>query len=95
MLASIENDGSIAASGGNLLLYGGVAGTGALSVATGATITLQAAVGAGQTLALNPNAEAVLDDLRAFAGTIAGFGSATCWIWRARMRAVPPGPTAC
>ncbi len=75
MLASIENDGSIAASGGNLLLYGDVAGTGALSVATGATITLQAAVDTGQTLALSPNAQAVLDDPRAFAGTIAGFGS--------------------
>ena len=75
MLASIANDGSIAASGGNLLLYGGVAGTGELSVATGATITLQAAIGAGQTLAFSPNAQAVLDDPLAFAGMIAGFGT--------------------
>ncbi len=75
MLASIANDGSIAASGGNLLLYGGVAGTGELSVAAGATITLQAAIGAGQTLAFSPNAQAVLDDPLAFAGTVAGFGS--------------------
>ncbi|HEX9557677.1 MAG TPA: VWD domain-containing protein, partial [Reyranella sp.] len=74
-LASIDNEGSIAASGGNLLLYGGVGGTGTLSVASGATMTLQAAVGAGQRLAFSPNARAVLNDPRAFAGTISGFGS--------------------
>jgi T5SS/PEP-CTERM-associated repeat protein len=74
-LASIDNDGLIAASGGNLLLYGGVAGSGTLSASTGATLTLQAAVGARQTLAFNPNARAVLNDARAFAGTITGFGS--------------------
>jgi hypothetical protein len=74
-LASIDNDGSIAAAGGNLLLYGAVTGTGSLAVATGATLTLQAAVGAHQTLAFSPNARAVLNDARAFAGTIAGFGS--------------------
>jgi hypothetical protein len=36
---------------------------------------VQAAVGAGQTLAFSPNARAVLNDARAFAGTIAGFGA--------------------
>jgi hypothetical protein len=36
---------------------------------------LQAAVGAGQTLAFSSNARAVLNDARAFAGTIAGFGA--------------------
>jgi T5SS/PEP-CTERM-associated repeat protein len=74
-LASIDNDGSITASGGNLLLYGGVGGTGTLSVATGATMTLQAAVGEGQRLAFSPNARAVLNDPRAFRGTITGFGA--------------------
>jgi hypothetical protein len=74
-LASIDNDGMIRASGGNLLLYGGVTGTGSLSVAAGATLTLQAAVGAGQTLAFSAHARAVLNDARAFAGTIAGFGA--------------------
>jgi T5SS/PEP-CTERM-associated repeat protein len=74
-LAGIDNDGLIAASGGNLLLYGSVAGSGTLSVSAGATLTLQAAVGARQTLAFNPNARAVLNDARAFAGTITGFGS--------------------
>ena len=74
-LASIDNDGSIAANGGNLLLYGGVTGTGTLSVGTGATMTLQAAVGSGQALAFGTNARAVLNDARAFAGTITGFGS--------------------
>ncbi len=73
MLADIDNEGAIAAAGGNLLLYGSVMGSGTLSVATGATLTLQAAVGAGQTLAFNPNARAVLNDARAFAGTITGF----------------------
>ena len=33
MLADIDNEGTIAASGGNLLVYGGVSGTGTLSVA--------------------------------------------------------------
>jgi T5SS/PEP-CTERM-associated repeat protein len=74
MLADIENDGSIAAAGGNLLLYGAVMGSGELTMATGATMTLQAAVGPGQTLFFSPNARAVLNDARAFAGTIAGFG---------------------
>ena len=73
MLADIDNEGAIAATGGNLLLYGSVMGSGTLSVATGATLTVQAAVGAGQTLAFNPNARAVLNDARAFAGTITGF----------------------
>ena len=74
MLANIDNDGAIAAADGNLLLYGSVMGSGTLSVATGATLTLQAAVGAGQTLVFSPNARAVLNDARAFAGTITGFG---------------------
>ena len=50
-------------------------GSGQLSVATGATITLQAGVTAGQTLAFSPHAEAVLDDPGAFSGTIAGFAA--------------------
>ena len=74
MLADIENDGSIAAVGGNLLLYGAVMGSGELTMATGATMTLQAAVGPGQTLFFSPNDRVVLNDARAFAGTIAGFG---------------------
>ena len=41
-------------------------------------MTLQAAVGAGQTLAFGVNARAVLNDARAFAGTITGFGPMTC-----------------
>ena len=74
-LASIDNESSITASGGNLLLYGEVTGTGTLAVTAGATMTLQAAVGSGQTLAVSPNARAVLNDARAFAGTITGFGA--------------------
>jgi T5SS/PEP-CTERM-associated repeat protein len=74
-LANIDNDGSILASGGDLLLYGGVSGTGTLSVATGATMTLQAVVGSSQTLAFSPNARAVLNDPHAFMGTIRGFGA--------------------
>ena len=37
-------------------------------------MTLQAAVGSGQTLAFSSNARVVLNDPRAFAGTITGFG---------------------
>ena len=74
-LASIDNEGSILASGGNLLLYGAVHGTGTLLIDPNSTMTLQAAVGSGQALAFGQNATAVLNDARAFAGTITGFGS--------------------
>ena len=74
-LASIDNEGSILASGGNLLLYGAVHGIGTLLIDSNSTMTLQAAVGSGQTLAFGHNATAVLNDARAFAGTISGFGS--------------------
>jgi hypothetical protein len=74
-LAAIDNDGSIVADGGDLLLYGSVTGTGTLAISSGATMTVQAAVGAGQTLNFAANARAVLDDPRAFLGTIVGFGA--------------------
>ncbi len=71
-LTSIDNAGTIAADG-DLLVYGSVTGTGALAVGTNSTITLQATVSAGQTLAFGSNATAVLNDALAFAGTITGF----------------------
>jgi T5SS/PEP-CTERM-associated repeat protein len=74
-LTDIDNDGSITAVGGNLLLYGSVEGTGTLGVGNNATLTLQAAVEAGQTLTFANNSKAVLNDVRAFHGTITGFGS--------------------
>jgi T5SS/PEP-CTERM-associated repeat protein len=74
-LASIDNEGSILASGGNLLLYGAVRGMGTLLIDANSKMTLQAAVGSSQTLAFGHNATAVLNDARAFAGTISGFGS--------------------
>lgn len=72
-LAAIDNDGSIVANGGDLLVYGYVGGSGTLGVGTGATLTLQAAVESGQTLAFGSNARAVLNDPLAFDGTITGF----------------------
>jgi T5SS/PEP-CTERM-associated repeat protein len=75
LLGPIENDGSITASGGDLLLYGQVAGSGTLSIASGATLTLQAAVGPGETLAFSADAHATLNDPYAFAGIITGFGA--------------------
>ena len=74
-LTDIDNDGAITAQGGNLLLYGSVEGTGTLGVGDNATLTLQAAVDAGQTLTFGNNSKAVLNDVRAFHGTITGFGS--------------------
>ncbi|MBV8413091.1 MAG: VWD domain-containing protein, partial [Alphaproteobacteria bacterium] len=74
-LANIDNDGTIAAVGGNLLVYGSVTGAGGLSLASGATMTFQAAVGSSQTLAFADGARAVLDDPRAFSATIQGFGN--------------------
>jgi hypothetical protein len=74
-LASIDNDGSITANGGELLVYGSVTGTGQLAIGSGASLTLQAAVGSGQTLAFGASAHALLNDPRAFLGTITGFGA--------------------
>jgi hypothetical protein len=61
------------ASGGDLLLYGSVTGTGELSMAAGSSMTLQSGVGTGQTLAFGANGHALLNDPHAFAGTIVGF----------------------
>ena len=74
-LTEIDNDGTITAEGGNLLLYGAVEGTGTLGIGNNATLTLQAAVEATQTLTFGNNSKAVLNDVRAFHGTITGFGS--------------------
>ncbi len=74
-LTDIDNDGSITAVGGNLLLYGSVEGTGTLGIGTNATLTLQAAVESTQALAFGNNSKAVLNDVRGFHGTITGFGS--------------------
>lgn len=73
-LAEIDNDGTISAEGGNLLLYGAVDGTGTLGIGNNATLTLQAAVETTQTLSFGNNSKAVLNDVRAFQGTITGFG---------------------
>lgn len=72
-LADIHNDGSITASGGELLLYGSVTGSGDLSMAAGSSLTLQAGVGNGQTLTFGANGHALLNDPHAFSGTIVGF----------------------
>ena len=74
-LTSIDNAGTITATGGNLLLYGSVTDTGLMAIGTSAVIALQAAVGAGQTLSFGPGAHAVLDDAMGFAGTISGFAA--------------------
>lgn len=74
-LASIDNEGSIMASGGDLLIYGGVSGSGTLTVDTGATLTMQAGVGSGQTLAFGVHTHVLLNDPHAFAGLITSFGS--------------------
>ncbi|MBI2740861.1 MAG: hypothetical protein HYX38_30540 [Rhodospirillales bacterium] len=73
-LAEIDNDGAITAQGGNLLLYGAVDGSGTLGIGNEATLTLQAAVETGQTLTFANNSKLVLNDARAFHGTITGFG---------------------
>jgi T5SS/PEP-CTERM-associated repeat protein len=102
--ASITNDGTIEASGGNLLVYGNVEGTGILSVASGATMTLEGSVDSGQTLAFSANAKVVITDPSAFHGTITGFGEgdvlelgstdATSAAWSNGVLTVdpPPGP---
>jgi hypothetical protein len=74
-LTSITNDGTITADGA-LLLYGSVTGAGTLAVANNAKLTLQAAVGPGQTLSFaGPNGVAEFNDVGAFNNndTITGF----------------------
>jgi T5SS/PEP-CTERM-associated repeat protein len=73
-LASIDNEGTIAASG-DLLVYGNVTGNGHLAAEPGQTLTLQAAVALGQFLDFKPRAHVVLNDPMAFAGTITGFSA--------------------
>jgi len=73
--ADIHNDGSIVANGGDLLLYGNVTGTGDLSMAAGSSLTLQSAVGTGQTLAFGVNGHALLNNPHAFAATIVDFNT--------------------
>jgi hypothetical protein len=69
----IENDGTIAATGGDLLVYGNVAGSGTLSIASGATLTIEGSVGSGQTIDFASHATLVIDDPAAFSGTLSGF----------------------
>ncbi len=81
LLSGIVNDGTIAASGGSLLVYGSVAGAGTLAAGTlaageGASLTLQAAIGPGQTVLFAQDAVTTLNDVGAFAGTIDGFAAA-------------------
>jgi T5SS/PEP-CTERM-associated repeat protein len=71
--ASITNDGTIAANGGNLLLYGDIGGSGTLTIGSGATLTVEGAVGSGQTIAFSPHAKLVIADPASFHGTITGF----------------------
>jgi VWD domain-containing protein len=70
---TIDNNGTIEATGGNLLVYGNIAGTGVLSVVSGATMTLQGEVGSNQTLAFSSHATVVIADPYSFHGTITGF----------------------
>lgn len=75
MLASIANDGTIAASGGSLLVYGAVSGSGTLMATSGSELTLQAGVATGQTLQFGQNAEVTLNDAGGFGATIEGFSA--------------------
>jgi T5SS/PEP-CTERM-associated repeat protein len=69
----IENDGTIAAEGGGLLVYGNVTGSGTMSIASGATLTVEGSVDSGQTIDFASHATLVIDDPAAFSGTLSGF----------------------
>jgi T5SS/PEP-CTERM-associated repeat protein len=71
--ADIVNDGTIKAKDGDLLLYGDITGSGTLSIASGATMTLEGSVASGQTVHFSPHATLVIADPQAFHGQIAGF----------------------
>jgi T5SS/PEP-CTERM-associated repeat protein len=71
--ADIVNDGTIEARGGDLLVYGNITGNGTLSIASGATMTLEGAVASGETVQFSPHATLVIADPGAFHGVISGF----------------------
>ena len=71
--ADIVNDGTIKAKGGDLLLYGNITGSGTLSIASGATMTLEGSVGSGQTVSFGSHATLVIADPAAFHGTLSSF----------------------
>jgi len=75
LLAGINNSGTIAASGGSLLLYGTVSGTGTLVAESDSTLILQAAVGPGQTVLFGQDSVLALNDAGAFHATVDGFSS--------------------
>src|SRR5215831_4129992 len=56
-LATIDNEGSIVASGGELLIYGNVEGTGSLSVADDGTLIMQGAVAANHNVAFGSSTQ--------------------------------------
>ncbi len=74
MLANIVNDGTLGAAGGSLLVYGSVAGIGQLNAGNDTSLTLQAAIGRGQTVLFAHDSTVTLNDIGAFGGTIDGFG---------------------
>jgi len=72
----ITNSGIIQAAGGNLLLSGSIAGTGALQIATGATLEAGSTVSASQTATFNGlSATLKLDNAAGFAGTLNNYGA--------------------
>ena len=62
--ADIVNGGTIEAKGGDLLVYGDITGSGTLSIASGATMTLEGSVASGQTVQFSPHATLVIADPR-------------------------------
>ena len=70
VVGSIANNGTILASGGGMILQGGVTGTGSMLFDTGANTLEVHGVSAGQTVVMNGTDTLQLDTPGAFAGTI-------------------------
>ncbi len=72
--ATVRASAIAIAAGGSLLVYGPVAGIGQLDAGSDTSLTLQAAIGPGQTVLFAHDSMVMLNDIGAFGGTIDGFG---------------------
>ncbi len=71
IIGNIDNDGTLQAAGGTLVVSGALTGTGQITVAAGASLNFGGSVASGQTVALD-GTTLMLADLSGFAGTITG-----------------------
>ena len=72
---ALVDNGTIATTGGTLILASVVSGTGSLAIDAGATLDAKAAVTVADTVFAGGSATLILGSPKTFAATIAGFGA--------------------